>query len=165
MGFQRILIALERSPAADVLVQEGLALAQGHGGVVRLFHCLHVPVNDESEWLAGIGTLGDLELQHQQYQLQHQSLQKDIEAVEDWLARYGQWAADLGIACDWECRVGGTGRWICDRAQQWQADLVIMGRRGHQGLAEVLLGSVSNHVVHHAPCSVLVMQGKALDPG
>ncbi|MGC1393382.1 MAG: universal stress protein [Coleofasciculaceae cyanobacterium] len=36
--------------------------------------------------------------------------------------------------------------------------MVVVGRRGRTGLAEAFLGSVSNYVVHHAPCSVLVIQ-------
>lgn len=40
-----------------------------------------------------------------------------------------------------------------------------MGRRGHKGLSEILLGSVSNYVVHHAPCSVLVLQGLTAPTG
>ncbi|RMG10302.1 MAG: universal stress protein, partial [Cyanobacteria bacterium J055] len=39
--------------------------------------------------------------------------------------------------------------------------LIIVGRRGRQGIEEAVLGSVSNYVVHHAPCSVLAIQGKS----
>ncbi|MEO0350033.1 MAG: universal stress protein, partial [Cyanobacteria bacterium P01_A01_bin.15] len=42
---------------------------------------------------------------------------------------------------------------------QWNADLIMMGRRGRSGFSELLLGSVSNYVMHHAPCSVLTVQG------
>ena len=36
---------------------------------------------------------------------------------------------------------------------------MVIGRRGHKNISEMFLGSVSNYVMHHAPCSVLVVQG------
>jgi len=43
------------------------------------------------------------------------------------------------------------------------ADLLVVGNRGHGGLAEALLGSVGQYCAHHASCPVVIMRGKA-DP-
>lgn len=38
------------------------------------------------------------------------------------------------------------------------ADLLVVGSRGHVHLAELLLGSVSSHCVHHAKCPVVIVR-------
>jgi nucleotide-binding universal stress UspA family protein len=52
------------------------------------------------------------------------------------------------------------GRAIVADAKSWNADIVIVGSHGHGFLGRVLLGSVSDYVVHHSPCSVLVARKK-----
>ena len=39
------------------------------------------------------------------------------------------------------------------------ADLLVVGSRGHGGVADALLGSVSQHCVHHATCPVVIIRG------
>lgn len=46
---------------------------------------------------------------------------------------------------------------IIDAAMEWKADLIVVGSHG-RGFWGRLLGSVSNGVVHHATCSVLVVR-------
>lgn len=43
-------------------------------------------------------------------------------------------------------------------AQEEQADLIVMGSRGLSEWKALLLGSVSDHVLHHAHCSVLIVR-------
>jgi nucleotide-binding universal stress UspA family protein len=52
-----------------------------------------------------------------------------------------------GAACDT----------IVDAASAWQPDLIVMGSRGRKGSGFVL-GSVSDAVVHRAPCSVEIVR-------
>jgi nucleotide-binding universal stress UspA family protein len=40
------------------------------------------------------------------------------------------------------------------------ADLLVVGSRGHGGLAEALLGSVGQYCAHHATCPVVIVRGK-----
>ncbi|MGH2465660.1 MAG: universal stress protein [Candidatus Limnocylindrales bacterium] len=51
---------------------------------------------------------------------------------------------------------------IVDEARVFQADLVVVGSRGHGAIASLVLGSVSGEVVDHAPCPVLVARQPTL---
>jgi nucleotide-binding universal stress UspA family protein len=51
---------------------------------------------------------------------------------------------------------------IADHARDFDADLVIIGSRGHGTIASLLLGSVSSEVVDHAPCPVLVARNTSV---
>lgn len=55
---------------------------------------------------------------------------------------------------------GAPDQQIIDRAKEWNADLIVVGSHG-RGFWGRLLGSVSDGVVHHAPCSVLVVRREA----
>jgi nucleotide-binding universal stress UspA family protein len=49
---------------------------------------------------------------------------------------------------------GHAGPCLAEVAQDERADLVVTGRRGLSGLAELVQGSVSAYLTHHAPCPV-----------
>ena len=57
--------------------------------------------------------------------------------------------------------LGDPGSTICKVAQDAAVDTILIRSRGHRGMSELFLGSTSNYVLHHAPCSVWVIQKKA----
>jgi nucleotide-binding universal stress UspA family protein len=60
-------------------------------------------------------------------------------------------------------REGNAAEVLIDAAEG--ADLLVVGSRGHGGFAEALLGSVSQHCVHHGRCPVVIIPGlKAAPP-
>ncbi len=66
-------------------------------------------------------------------------------------------ATAKGVSSDCVHCFGDPEKAISDFAEVWNADLIVVGRRGRVGIAEILLGSVSNYTIHNAPCSVYVV--------
>lgn len=76
--------------------------------------------------------------------------------LETWAAEARKGGGDVSS----HVAEGVASRVIPDFARTAKADLLVVGRRGSANLAHVLLGSVSERVVHHAPCPVLVVPQK-----
>jgi nucleotide-binding universal stress UspA family protein len=54
--------------------------------------------------------------------------------------------------------VGNPKEKIVEEAGKWEADLIVVGSHGRGFWGRVLLGSISDAVLHHAVCSVLVVR-------
>ena len=138
--FNRILVALDLSPAGQEVLEKGLSLARAYGASLLLLHVLSaeeegsplpIPVNmDEIYPAAGN------ELTMEVWQQQWQTFEQECQA---------------------EQILGSPGKTICQRAKQDHSDIIVVGHRGRWGLGEILLGSVGNYVFHHAHCCVFVV--------
>ncbi|MEH2291517.1 universal stress protein [Nostoc sp.] len=141
MSFKKILVAVDDSPATATVFIKALELAQRDAAQLMIGYSIELAVSSQLTV-----NLVDLEIETQQ--------------AQSLLQLYYQKAKILGIITESNYQTGDPGTNICDLARSWKADLIVLGRRGLKGFAELLAGSVSNHVVHHAPCSVLVVQGQ-----
>jgi nucleotide-binding universal stress UspA family protein len=56
--------------------------------------------------------------------------------------------------------VGDAADAICRVADRLRVDVIVVGSHGRTGIGRLLLGSVSEHVVRHAPCPVLVVRAR-----
>lgn len=62
------------------------------------------------------------------------------------------------VAISTETLFGSPDSRIVEAAEKMHADLIIVGSHGYNRWERLLLGSISDSVVHHAPCSVLVVR-------
>jgi nucleotide-binding universal stress UspA family protein len=67
--------------------------------------------------------------------------------------------AAKNISIETEVFKGSVKETIVDEAKDFKADIIAVGSHGYGFLNRMLLGSVSDFVIHHAPCSVLVVRG------
>lgn len=158
MSFNKILVAINHSPLSPHVFRAAMELAQSNQAALKLMHCIATEMIAEPT----VPMSYDPGLQPTQvmggYQTQQLLMEQQIESAQALLERYRQKALNQAVIIEADYHVGEAGHLLCQVAKDWQADLIVVGRRGRSGLAEALLGSVSNHVVHHAPCSVLVIQ-------
>jgi nucleotide-binding universal stress UspA family protein len=152
MTYQKILVALDKSHHSENIFKNALAMADKQETTLMLFHCLSV-----DRTITPSANLYGQELIS--FSLSDY-LEEEIKQVEQWLEDYAQEAEEKGFKCEYMWKIGEPSSWVREIARSWSADLVVLGRRGLSGLAEFFLGSVSNHVVHHVKCSVLILQEK-----
>ncbi len=150
--YKKILVALASVEDGQIIFPQALKIAEKNNSILKLFHCIHSEV-----YFTPYGTFSTSEVT-QLIPQWRENLEEEQENVRQWLTEYSQQADSKGIATEWTCLMGNPSSSIIKLAKDWDATLIIMGRRGLSGLSEMLLGSVSNYVVHHAPCSVLLIQ-------
>jgi nucleotide-binding universal stress UspA family protein len=154
--FHKIVVALDYSELSDQVLDEAISLAKMMSAQLRLLNVLSL--EDRSGYQFSVypgGFYSALnETQFERYreewtEFKNRSLQlleADLETVKA-----------AGVSAELCQLYGSPGKSICEFAQSWDADLILMGRHGRTGLSELFLGSVSNYVLHHAHCAVLTL--------
>ncbi len=157
--FNKILVAVTNNEIGQQVFEEALTLAGASNAELVLLHVIS-PFDDDYLAAARLQTDEAYTNFHthgvEYYVRQWEALKQ--EGIE-FLTLLTNRAIAKNINAEFTQEVGDPSRLICETARTWKADLIVMGRRGRSGLSEFFLGSVSNYVLHHAPCSVLTVQG------
>ena len=93
-------------------------------------------------------TLADPELEQELEEEQRAAQDSEVHELDEL----------LGITAEHLVETGEPGPTICEVAALVGAEIVVIGSHGHGWIKRVLMGSVSTHVLHHAPCPVLVIR-------
>lgn len=151
----KILVAVDRSQHSQSIFNSALSLAKTTGASLML---LHVMSKTEADYpILPTYTYYPIVDDHE-YNSYQQAMGEYKQWGLDFLQSLTQEATMAGVSTEYTQLSGNPGRMICELAGNWSADLILVGSRGLKGLKEMFLGSVSNYVTHHAPCSVLIVR-------
>jgi len=155
--FHKILVAVDTSKVNKYVFGKAMTLAKLTDAQLNVLHVLspeEIGSPDITGYLRTYSPEASAQAEKHDQQVWEEFSQKCLHMVQS----HAEEANAAGIHADC-CQVSGSpGLTICDTARQWEADLIVIGRRRHLSkVEELLLGSVSNYVLHHAPCDVLVV--------
>jgi len=145
---ERILVPVDFSERSQKAVLYGIEIAKSRNGKVFFLHVIHRRLVDNVERLSAWGYKGDVV----------QTMKNMVRERENDLQLAVPEKLRQGVEVEFSVKKGKPAEEIIQTARDLTADLVVMGTEGHSALASPLLGGVSQKVVNHAPCPVLVVR-------
>jgi len=140
---KRILVPIDFSECSKKALRYALALARQHSAALDLVYVVPTPPY-------GAGEYGPVDYGNLQQELEQNAAKELGRTISEEVAD--------SVRAGPIIRVGSAGREIVDVARTIPADLIVISTHGRSGLKHVLLGSVAEQVVRHAPCPVLVVR-------
>lgn len=145
----KILLAVDGSASSNKAIAEIISRPWPEQTEVKVITTFDVPFTAGIEpWAAG-------PLYFDQVRDAAASAAKSV--LEDTLTKLRSAPANK-LKITGEALQGSPQQVIVEVAEHWGADLIVMGSRGLNAWNRLLLGSVSNAVVHHAKCSVEIVR-------
>ena len=143
--YKKVLLPTDGSPCSRQALREGLELVRSCGSEATIVYVVENPLLTLPMLPEGIPYEADL----------YEDMKK---AGEETLAEARKLAAELGVDAKTTLLEGQPVPAIVDFAREF--DLVVMGTHGRGGLEKLLLGSVTDGVLHRTDKAVLVIHCK-----
>jgi nucleotide-binding universal stress UspA family protein len=156
---KKVLAAMDLSENNESIFEQAIELATASKADLMLLHVLsYEEANSPSPVLSVSPYTPDPIFMSETWEIHRQEWEKYERQGLELLRSLCERATAAGLQAEFTQTSGSTGRVICDLARSWEAEVIVMGRRSHSRLGELFLGSVSNYVVHQAPCSVFIVR-------
>lgn len=136
---ERILVPLDGSPNSSRGLDEAITIAKQFGATLTGLYVVHVPAASAIRFTP-------------------QQRKKEISFAESIIRDATQKAERSQVAFRARTETGDPKQKIAKIARDGRYDLIVIGSRGRGTGKEVLLGSVSNYVLHKAASPVLVVK-------
>jgi len=138
-GIRRILLATDLLPTSEGAAIQAMDLAHDLGADLLVLSVIDPSSSRHS------GRVGD----------RIDQLRAGREVAAQGLVSRGR---ESGVRVSFLIWEGTPGEAIVDVATSEEVDMVVVGSHGRGSVGRILIGSVSEHVVRHAPCPVLVVR-------
>ncbi|WP_069658319.1 universal stress protein [Arcticibacter eurypsychrophilus] len=139
MEFHKILIAIDNNPSSELVALSGLQLAQQYHSEIAL---ISIPEADSSiDYDPPTQKEEDDMMEHNLNANQLRVIEKVFKdyPVKSFVAK------------------GVPYKVIIETAEEWGADIIVMGTHGRKGLPHLLLGSVAEDVIRHSKRTLVVI--------
>jgi nucleotide-binding universal stress UspA family protein len=141
----KVLLALDDSESSKAAVQKVIEQLPPENTEVRLLHVVKPLL------LLPYSLVGRIE--------EIDAAERDaVEQGEKIVGHAEQILAKAGFKVNSVVKKGEPRAVIVDYAAHWKADIIFLGSHGRKGLDRLLIGSVSEAVLHHAHCSVEIVR-------
>jgi nucleotide-binding universal stress UspA family protein len=151
----KVLVATDGSREAQLATRTAAELAAKTGSELHVVHVFGItpwyPAYPEATAFDG-AQLEDPVLEEDLQRITEQRARELLDAEVEKLRSVGGTPAQAHLV------EGGVPQEIVELAEELGAGLIVMGSRGHGGIRRALMGSVSDSVVRHAHCPVLVVR-------
>jgi len=137
--FPNILVAVDGSESAKKAFEKSIYLAQKCNSRIDLVHVVQCEVGGDSA-----NTF--------------EKIDELKEKAKKMLEEYKIQASSKNVPIQITVMQGDPAKVIIELAKAKNYDLIIMGTRGRTAFQELLIGSVSQKVMHHASCPVMVVR-------
>ena len=141
----KILLAIDRSKPSRDATHEVAHRPWPSPSTVRILSVIQPYAPPATEVVLAAATIDDIR-------------RRQMTEAEEVTRQAGEGIAGPGLSVETSIREGDPRTEIVDAAEEWQADLIVVGSHGRTRLERLLLGSVAQAVVAHAHCSVLVVR-------
>jgi nucleotide-binding universal stress UspA family protein len=140
--FSKVLVPIDGSENSFRALDASLLLSEKLGAKVTAIHVMEdIPV-----------------LHIQSEKLLRELLAAYKKESQKILLKCSEISARKGISIDTKLLQGNAGSAILDFCEKEKYDTIVMGSRGMGKFKELVLGSVSNKVVHHSSCPVMIVR-------
>ena len=147
----KIILATDGTSFGEAAVEMLSSFNLGHGDEIKVITVVDMALPLGTDVYGGyLPDTTDLEKKANEHAA------KVVEDTKERLRGYFGETSDVNISS--EVLFGYPDSRIVETAEELSADLIVIGSHGYKRWERLLLGSVSDSVVHHAHCSVLVVR-------